>query len=209
MVALLFGLVVLSIGAAATAKAPGPRQLALLQREVLEDSSTAEAGGASSTAVFAAGCFWSVELAFARVPGILHTEVGFVGGASERPTYKEVSSGRTGHAEAVRVAFNPRHVAYEQLLTMFFDIHDATQLNRQGSDVGTQYRSAIFFNTPHERYAAASAIAAEAQRTGRHVATTVEPAGDFWPAEEYHQRYLAKGGQSDAKGVHEPIRCYG
>lgn len=163
-------------------KAPGERQAALLQRQI------ADAGETSAIAVFAAGCFWGVDLSFARLPGVLHTEVGYTGGEVEQPTYRHVIGGRTGHAEAVRVLYDPAQITYAELLDVFFDVHDASQLNRQGNDVGTQYRSAIFYATEEERAAAVAAIAAEGKRTGRSIATALEPATKFWAAEDYHQQ---------------------
>jgi len=172
------------LAAANAAKTPGQRQAALLQSEIVEDGQSQS----SQSAIFAAGCFWGVELAFARLPAVLHTEVGYVGGTTKQPSYDRVSGGRTGHAEAVRVRYDPRRISFAQLVEAFFDVHDATQLNRQGNDVGTQYRSAIFYSTDEERAEAAAAVAAEAERSGRRIATSVEPAGTFWSAEEYHQQ---------------------
>ncbi len=143
-------------------------------------------------ATFAAGCFWGVEEAFAQVPGVASTTVGYTGGTVPDPSYREVCSGRTGHAEAVLVEFDAGQVAYEDLLEVFWKVHDPTTLNRQGPDVGTQYRSAIFFHTP-EQQAAAEASKAQAQRGSRHpVVTEITPASEFYRAEDYHQRYLQK-----------------
>ena len=145
-------------------------------------------------ATFAAGCFWGVEATFRRVPGVLDARVGYTGGRVERPTYEQVCSGTTGHAEAIRVEYDPSKVSYEQLLDVFWDCHDPTTLNRQGPDIGTQYRSAIFFHTP-EQEAAAIASKEKLQASGRYrepVVTEITPASTFWEAEEYHQRYLEK-----------------
>ena len=147
-------------------------------------------------AYFAAGCFWGVESAFRRVPGVTSTAVGYMGGHTEQPTYEQVCSDRTGHAEAVEVEFDPSRVSYEQLLDVFWLCHDPTQVNRQGPDVGSQYRTAIFAVDE------AQAEAAEAAKTyqerhgtlSRPIATRIEPAKTFWMAEDYHQQYFEKRG---------------
>ena len=144
------------------------------------------------TATFAAGCFWGVEAAFRRVEGVTRTEVGYTGGALADPTYEAVCAGRTGHAEAVRVEFDEARVSYEHLLELFWSIHDPTQVNRQGADVGTQYRSAVFFLDAGQETAARASLAAVQTRLDRPVATEITPAPEFWRAEEYHQQYLAK-----------------
>lgn len=154
-------------------------------------------------------CFWGVELAFARLPGVISTQVGYTGGQTANPTYKTVTTGRTGHAEAVRVTYRPSEISLSHLLDVFFDCHDPTTKNRQGNDVGTQYRSAIFYGNAGEMSEANKAISREEERLGRKVATQLEPLGAFYAAEDYHQSYLAKLGQSDAKGSTQPIRCYG
>ena len=147
------------------------------------------------TATFAAGCFWGVEAAFRRVEGVTRTEVGYTGGALADPTYEAVCAGRTGHAEAVRVEFDGSKVSFDQLLELFWSIHDPTQVNRQGVDVGTQYRSAVFFLDAGQETAARASLAAVQTRLSRPVATEITPAAEFWRAEEYHQQYLAKRGQ--------------
>lgn len=148
-------------------------------------------------ATFAAGCFWGVEAAFRQVGGVTDTSVGYTGGKKERPTYGEVSSGTTGHAEAVQVTFDPARVSYEKLLSVFWSIHDPTQVNRQGPDIGTNYRSAIFYHTPAQK-AEAETSREQLKRSGkfgnRQIATEIVPAGTFWRAEEYHQRYFEKHG---------------
>ena len=149
-----------------------------------------------ATATFAAGCFWGVEAEFRRVEGVTRTEVGYTGGDLADPTYEAVCAGRTGHAEAVRLEFDEAGVSYERLLEVFWSIHDPTQVNRQGPDVGSQYRSAIFFTAPGQEEAARASLAAEQARLGRPVATEITPAAEFWRAEEYHQQYLAKRGQT-------------
>jgi peptide-methionine (S)-S-oxide reductase len=149
-------------------------------------------------ATFGAGCFWGVEVAFMKTPGVIETAVGFMGGTTENPTYKQVCSDTTGHAEVVRVVFDPAKVAYETLLERFFDLHDPTQLDRQGPDVGRQYRSAVFVHSP-EQQAAAEAAKQRLQDSGRFarpIVTSIEPAQTFWPAEAYHQKYLTKRGLS-------------
>ena len=148
------------------------------------------------TAIFGAGCFWGVEEAFRRIEGVVDATVGYAGGSTESPAYREVCSGRTGHAEVVQVTFDPARVSYRDLLDAFWSLHDPTQVNRQGPDVGSQYRSLILVNSPEQEAAARESKAAlEASRQlPRPVATAIEPAGPFWPAEEYHQRYLEKRG---------------
>lgn len=145
---------------------------------------------------FGAGCFWGVEVAFRNVPGVLDAAVGYSGGDFENPTYEDVCSGRTGHAEAIQVEYDPSQVTYDDLLEVFWENHDPTQLNRQGPDVGEQYRSVIFFHTP-EQQAAAAASKEKLEKSGRHrrpIATQIVPAAPFYRAEDYHQRYLEKRG---------------
>ncbi|NOU35783.1 MAG: peptide-methionine (S)-S-oxide reductase MsrA [Kiritimatiellaceae bacterium] len=147
-------------------------------------------------ATFAAGCFWGVESAFRQVPGVIDTQVGYTGGKTEKPTYKEVCTDATGHAEAIEITFDPARVSYGKLLELFFKMHDPTQVNRQGPDVGTQYRSAIFCHSPEQKAAAEAAKAAQ-DKSGKYkkpVATQILPAGPFYRAEEYHQRYFEKNG---------------
>lgn len=149
-------------------------------------------------ATFGAGCFWGVEAAFRKVPGVLTTRVGYLGGTLVNPTYQDVCSGNTGHAEVVEVTYDPEQVTYEELLAVFWDHHNPTTLNRQGPDVGTQYRSAIFFRTP-EQEAAALASRARLDASGRYknpVVTEITPATEFYRAEDYHQQYLEKRGRS-------------
>jgi peptide-methionine (S)-S-oxide reductase len=147
-------------------------------------------------ATFAAGCFWGVEAAFRQIKGVVSTAVGYMGGTMKDPTYQDVCTGRTGHAEAVQVEFDPAQAPYQELLRVFWENHDPTTLNRQGPDVGTQYRSAIFFHTP-EQEAAAQASRDALARSGRYkrpIVTEIAPAPEFWPAEDYHQQYLEKRG---------------
>lgn len=145
-------------------------------------------------ATFAAGCFWGVEETFRTTPGVTATRVGYIGGDKEDPTYEEVCSGRTGHAEAVEVEYDPDEVSYGELLETFWSAHDPTQVDRQGPDFGTQYRSAIFPQDEDQKAAAERAIAAlnAAGRFRRPVATRIEPASTFWEAEDYHQQYVMK-----------------
>jgi peptide-methionine (S)-S-oxide reductase len=161
----------------------------------------------TETAVFAAGCFWGVEAEFRRADGVLRTRVGYTGGHKENPTYRQVCGHRTGHAEAVEVTFDPTKVTYEELLDRFWATHDPTQRNRQGPDLGSQYRSEIFFTSP-EQEAAAQRSRDEEQRKledgggrgllkhRRKIATRITEATTFWEAEDYHQRYLEKRGRA-------------
>lgn len=145
-------------------------------------------------AMFGAGCFWGVEAAFRQVPGVLAAAVGYAGGTLASPAYEDVCSGRTGHAEVVEVTHDPSRVSYDELLDVFWACHDPTTLNRQGPDVGTQYRSAIFFHDA-EQESAARASRARLEASGRHrrpIVTEITPASTFYRAEEYHQQYLAK-----------------
>ena len=154
-------------------------------------------------AIFAAGCFWGVEARFRALDGVLETEVGYTGGDLESPGYEEVCTGRTGHAEAVRVVYDPARIAYDRLLDVFWAAHDPTQVNRQGPDVGTQYRSAIFYLDDSQK-AAATESRDRLARGGRYrapIATEIVPAGRFWPAESYHQRYLEKRGLAASCGL--------
>ncbi|MAH17700.1 MAG: peptide-methionine (S)-S-oxide reductase [Euryarchaeota archaeon] len=147
---------------------------------------------ATETAIFAAGCFWGIEAHFGALAGVTATEVGYSGGETRQPTYRQVCTGATGHAEVVRVAFDPVAIGYGELLAAFWECHDPTQLNRQGPDSGTQYRSAIFCHGKQQLAAASASLAAAQPRFGGRIATQVEPAGEFWRAEEYHQRYFEK-----------------
>ena len=151
------------------------------------------------TAAFGAGCFWQVEVEFRNTPGVLDALVGYMGGQVDNPSYEQVCTDRTGHAEVVEVRFDPEEVSYEQLLEVFWRLHDPTQLNRQGPDVGTQYRSAIFVNSDEQRRAAEASREQEQQNRKRPIATTIEPASSFWPAEDYHQRYLEKRGLASCR----------
>jgi peptide-methionine (S)-S-oxide reductase len=147
-------------------------------------------------ATFGAGCFWGVEAEFRRVKRVKATAVGYAGGNLENPTYKDVCSDTTGHAEVVQVEYDPEAVSYDDLLNVFWENHDPTTLNRQGPDIGTQYRSVVFFHTP-EQEAAARASKERLEKSGRFrrpIVTQIEPAAEFWRAEDYHQQYLEKRG---------------
>lgn len=147
-------------------------------------------------ATFGAGCFWGVEATFRNVEGVTDTAVGYMGGHTDNPSYKDVCSGKTGHAEVVQVEYDPAVVSYDQLLEVFWEVHDPTQLNRQGPDVGSQYRSVIFYHDEAQREAAerAKADLEQSGRFRRSIVTAIEPAATFWQAEDYHQRYLEKRG---------------
>ncbi len=150
----------------------------------------------TQTAVFAAGCFWGVEQVFRDTKGVIATEVGYTGGHTENPSYQQVCAKGTGHAEAVKIEFDPSLISYEELLKIFWASHDPTQVNRQGPDLGDQYRTAIFTLNDAQREAAKASRAAE-DASGRHsrpIATKIEPLGAWWKAEEYHQQYLEKNG---------------
>lgn len=174
------GMKALRIVAAALAVAGGPAM-----------ASTGTTAAATATATFAGGCFWCIEEAFRQTPGVVKAVSGYTGGEKANPTYKEVCSGTTGHAEAVQVTYDPAKVTYEKLLDLFWRVHDPTQLNRQGNDVGTQYRSAIFTHDEAQKKAAeASKAALDASGAlGKPVVTVIGPAKVFYPAEAYHQEY--------------------
>ncbi len=143
-------------------------------------------------AIFGAGCFWGVEAEFRKVEGVIEVASGYSGGDTENPTYGEVCSGATGHAEVVEVEYDPSKVSYEELLELFWKEHDPTQLNRQGPDVGTQYRSVIFFVTPEQETAAHASKEKAQERFKKPIMTEIRPASEFYRAEEYHQRYFEK-----------------
>lgn len=150
-------------------------------------------------ATFGAGCFWGVEASFAAIPGVTATAVGYEGGTLDKPTYKDVCTDQTGHAEVVELDFDNEKISYEKILDAFFELHDPTTMNRQGPDWGTQYRSVIFFHSPEQEQQAKAKIA-QLTESGRfapkRIVTRVEPAQTFWRAEEYHQKYLEKRGQT-------------
>ena len=150
-------------------------------------------------AIFGAGCFWGVEAAYRQIEGVISTSVGFLGGTLENPTYKDVCSGTTGHAEVVRVEFDPSRVSYEQLLDVFWESHDPTTLNRQGPDIGEQYRSAIFYQSEEQRQKAEKSKTEAQKQFSRPIVTEITPASEFYLAEDYHQQYLEKRGLSSCK----------
>lgn len=153
--------------------------------------------GAMKTATFGAGCFWGIEEAFRKVPGITGTAAGYMGGWVKNPTYEQVCTGETGHAEVVQVTYDPQVVSYEGLLAVFWSVHDPTQLNRQGPDIGSNYRSVIFYHEPEQAKAARQSkedLAVSGRFGFGKIVTIIQPAGVFWRAEEYHQRYLEKTG---------------
>ena len=150
---------------------------------------------AEQVAILAGGCFWCTEAVFSDVVGVTSVESGYTGGQVSNPTYKQVCGGDTGHAEAIRVTFDPGVIAYDDLLDIFFATHDPTQLNRQGNDVGTQYRSAIFPQTEEQEEKARAAIERANAEHGGRVVTTLEPKSEWWPAEDYHQEYWSGEGQ--------------
>ncbi|XP_010443987.1 PREDICTED: peptide methionine sulfoxide reductase A1 [Camelina sativa] len=165
-------------------------------------------------AQFGAGCFWSVELAYQRVPGVTQTEVGYSQGITHNPSYEDACSGTTNHAEVVRVQYDPKECSYESLLDLFWSRHDPTTLNRQGNDVGTQYRSGIYFYNSEQEKLARESLERHQQQVDRKIVTEILPAKKFYRAEEHNQQSLSKGGrfglkQSSAKGCNDPIRCYG
>lgn len=151
------------------------------------------------TAVFAGGCFWCTEAVFKRLKGVVSVTSGYAGGRTDHPTYEDVSSGETGHAEAVRVEFDPAVISYQKLLEVFWATHDPTTLNRQGSDVGTQYRSAIFYTTPEQKSVAEKSkeLTGEREIAGRVVVTEIAPLEKFYTAEEYHQNYFERNAKSN------------
>ena len=206
-----------------SSKTFGPEAKKVLGREVFISASSQK-----ELATFAAGCFWGIELAFQRVPGVIKTEVGYTQGISNNPTYEEVCSGTkyfhhnlfyytmnisilgsSGHAEAVQVTYDSTAIKFEDLLTVFWDIHDPTTKNRQGNDVGTQYRSGIYYHTEAQRIASLSSKDREQQKLDSPIVTEILPAKKWYPAENYHQQYLQKGGQCAQKGDTSAIRCYG
>lgn len=157
----------------------------------------------TKTATFAAGCFWGVEEAFRNINGVISTEAGYTGGTVPDPTYEMVCSGRTGHAEAVRLRYDPGVVTYRELLDVFWSIHDPTQKDRQGPDIGTNYRSAIFYHDNEQKEQATSSRDGlfKSGKYRRPIVTEIVPAGQFWRAEEYHQQYFHKGGRHGCRRI--------
>ena len=162
---------------------------------------------ANKIAIFGAGCFWGIESAFRQLEGVVEAVSGYAGGTVDQPTYRAVCSGKTGHAEAVQVEYDPSQVSYEQLLDLFWQIHDPTTLNRQGPDIGTQYRSVIFYSDDNER-SAAEKSKQRLETSGkfrRPIVTQIVPATNFYRAEEYHQRYYERMGIAPTCGIREPV----
>jgi peptide-methionine (S)-S-oxide reductase len=155
------------------------------------------------------GCFWGLELAFQRVPGVVKTEVGFTQGGKKNPTYDEVCTGTTGHVEAIQVTFDSTAIKYEDLLVVFWESIDPTAVNQQGNDVGTQYRTGIYYMNENQMYAAKRSKEMVQKRLGQITVTEILPSSTWYPAEQYHQQYLEKGGQCARTGDLTPIRCYG
>jgi len=156
---------------------------------------------AEEKATFGAGCFWGVQAEFDRIKGVISTQVGFMGGTKEGPTYHDVCTGTTGHAEVVEVTYDPAKVSYEELLDAFWSMHDPTTRDRQGADVGNQYRSVIFYNSSEQKASAEASKAAQdsSGRFKRPIVTLVVPAATFWRAEEYHQKYLDRRGKASCR----------
>lgn len=151
----------------------------------------------TETAIFAGGCFWCTEAIFDQLQGVHAVESGYIGGHVDNPTYRQVCDGNTGHAEAVKIEYDPAVISYDDLLDILLHTHDPTQLNRQGADVGTQYRSAIFYRNLAEKTAAEAAIARAQPDWEAQIVTTLEPASVWWPAEDYHQEYFENSGGSN------------
>jgi peptide-methionine (S)-S-oxide reductase len=154
------------------------------------------AGNNTEKATFGAGCFWGVEAAFRQIKGVATTQVGYMGGKMKNPTYEDVCTDETGHAEVVEVTYNPKKISYEKLLDVFWQNHDPTQLNRQGPDVGTQYKTVIFYHSPEQKEKAIKSKENEQKKYKNKIVTEIVPASAFYRAEEYHQQYLEKRGLS-------------
>ncbi|WP_018613517.1 peptide-methionine (S)-S-oxide reductase MsrA [Segetibacter koreensis] len=147
----------------------------------------------TETAIFASGCFWGTQFYFQKAPGVISTTVGYIGGTKENPTYQEVCTGKTGHAEATEITYDPSETSYENLVKLFYETHDPGQMNRQGPDIGTQYRSAIFYQNDEQKEIAEK-ITEQLKAKGHTVVTEITKAGPFYKAENYHQQYYTKGG---------------
>jgi len=152
--------------------------------------------GERERATFGAGCFWCVEAVFRELQGVEKIASGYTGGTVPNPTYEQVCTGRTGHAEAIQITFDPAVISYEELLEVFWKIHDPTQLNRQGHDIGTQYRTAIFYHNEKQKKAAEKSLKGQQKKYDKKITTEIKPAGKFYAAEDYHQQYLEKKGLS-------------
>ena len=186
-------------------KTPGPTAQNILQRSHSDNADP----GALEKAMFAGGCFWGVELAYQRLPGVMKTSVGYTQGRVNRPTYEQVCSGSTGHTEALEVEYDPAQVTYRELCCVFWEKINPVQRNGQGNDHGTQYRSGIYYYTDEQRSVAEATKAEQQTKEVDEIATEILPAKQFYTAEAYHQQYLEKNGQSAEKGDVVPIRCYG
>ena len=160
-------------------------------------------GSSRERAIFASGCFWGTQFHFDKAEGVIETRVGYTGGHVDEPSYKEVCTGSTGHAEAVEVVFDPERISFESLARLFFETHDPTHVNRQGPDIGTQYRSEVFYFSEDQKTTIESLISILSEK-GYQVATRLSPAGTFWPAEDYHQDYYGKNGQSPYCHIYTP-----
>ena len=156
-------------------------------------------------ATFAAGCFWGVQSYFDQIPGVISSQVGYTGGQTENPSYEDVCSHTTGHAEAVELEFDPSQVNYETLVKHFFILHDPTQMNRQGPDVGDSYRSAIFYHDDQQKEAAESVLTEVQPRWSQPIVTQINSASTFWPAEDYHQKYAENTGRGTCHVAYQPI----
>ena len=167
----------------------------------MEENGT-EPGGRTEKATFAAGCFWGVEASFRRLEGVIDAKVGYTGGQKDNPGYREVCSGRTGHAEALEITFDPDRISYTRLLEAFWQVHDPTTLNRQGPDAGTQYRSGIYTHDEVQSIEAKASMEAAQEKFTRPIVTEISPASTFWDAEDYHQRYFEKQGIEGGCVVH-------
>lgn len=178
-------------------------------QRVLQKQVDVSASGTRDTATFAGGCFWGIELAFQRVPGVVKTEVGYTQGLKKNPTYEDVCSGSTGHTEAVQVTYDTTAIKYDDLLTVFWDIINPTTFNKQGNDVGSQYRSGVYYHDDYQQTAATRSRDEVAKRYKDPIVTEINRASTWYPAEAYHQQYLSKGGQCSRTGDLTPIRCYG
>jgi len=181
----------------------GPEYLRVLQMT----NSTYDASS-SDNAIFGAGCFWSIQLSYDRIPAVTSSMVGYSGGNTENPTYAEVCTDKTGHAESVSVYYDPRIASYEDIIKVFFERHDPTTLNRQGNDQGTQYRSVIFYHSDYQREIAERLKKETEQKLGKEVVTEISLFQKFWTAENYHQKYLVAHGYGETKGDTSPVPCY-
>ena len=190
----------------------GDKSKGIMLKKVNETSPTSNNANNSGIEIitFGAGCFWGIELAFQRVPGVMKTEVGYTQGFLPDPDYESVCSGTTGHVEAVQVTYDSKIITLNELLTIFWDIHDPTSRNRQGGDVGTQYRSGIYFETENQKTITLQSRDNEQIKYGLvPIVTEIMASRTWYPAEEYNQKYLQKGGQCAKTGDLTPIRCYG